>query len=96
METYDVIDEILNIRSVTSSFKTNSIFNIDGLAHDIDLNIIIILYKKKKIQTSEPSFCHFSSIPCCSCCSLVVEPSALSDEPLLGSTKAFDQEFSWK
>lgn len=49
METYDVIDEILNLnmRSVTSSFKTNSIFNIYELAHDIDLNIIIILCKKK-------------------------------------------------
>lgn len=34
-ETYDVIDEIvvLNIRSVTSSFKTNGVFNAYRLAH---------------------------------------------------------------
>lgn len=89
-ETYVVIDEILvlNVRSVTSSFKTNCVFNVYRLARVIELNILILVtevsyslfssfhVKKKKIQTSQPPFCQISSIPCCSFCSLVVESSA--------------------
>lgn len=55
-ETHDVIDKIFifNIRSVTSLFKTNCVFNVYRLARVIELTILILV--------TEVSYLFFSSL----------------------------------
>lgn len=56
-EAYDVTDEILvlNIRSVTSSFKTIHVFNVYRLAHVTELNFLILVIERNYSSFSSHS-----------------------------------------